>query len=326
MKILIIRFSSIGDIVLTTPVIRCLKEQLMDCEIHYLTKVSFKGLIQNNPFIDKVFLLEDNLKQIITQLKWEDYDEVIDLHHNLRTWKIKRKLKVKNTYSFDKLNYQKWLLTKFKINRLPKIHIVDRYLATVTHLGVKNDGKGLDYFIPKEDILPKSIFPEYCQNGYVGLVIGASYETKKLPINKLKDLCHQIEKPIVLLGGKEDIKIGEELAYLYPNKIWNTCGNFNLNQSAYLVKMADFIISNDTGLMHIAAAFHKKIISIWGNTVPEFGMNPYYGDQKVYAFESQVADLKCRPCSKIGHHSCPKKHFKCMMKQDIEVIVNQLNN
>ncbi|QES89050.1 glycosyltransferase family 9 protein [Rhizosphaericola mali] len=326
MKILIIRFSSIGDIVLTTPVMRCLKEQLDGCEIHYLTKSNFKGIIQNNPFIDKVFLLENNLPEIITQLKWEEYDEVVDLHHNLRTWRIKRKLKVKNTHSFDKLNYQKWLLTKFKINHLPKIHIVDRYLATVGHLGVKNDGKGLDYFIPEKDHLANNLFPDFCKNGYVGVVIGASYETKQLPVNKLKDLCHNIQQPIVLLGGKEDAKIGEELAYLYPNKIWNTCGQFNLNQSAYLVKMADFIISNDTGLMHIAAAFHKKIISIWGNTVPEFGMNPYYGAQKVFSFESQVQDLKCRPCSKIGHHSCPKKHFKCMMKQDVEVIVIQLNN
>jgi ADP-heptose:LPS heptosyltransferase len=326
MKILIIRFSSIGDIVLTTPVMRCLKQQLPESEIHYLTKKNFNGIIQNNPFIDKIFLFEKDLNAIISQLQMEEYDVIVDLHHNLRTWRIKRKLKVKSTFSFDKLNFQKWLLTKFKINRLPKVHIVDRYLATVHSLGIKNDGKGLDYFIPEKDYLSESDFPFFCKNGYIGIVIGASYETKQLPINKLKELCHEIQQPIILLGGKEDAKVGEELAYLYPEKIWNTCGKFNLNQSAFLVKQADFIISNDTGLMHIAAAFHKKIISIWGNTVPEFGMNPYYGDNPVFSFESQVMGLKCRPCSKIGHHSCPKKHFKCMQKQDIGSIVNQLTN
>src|SRR4051794_32057109 len=130
MKFLIIRFSSIGDIVLTTPIVRCLKQQLENVEVHYLVKKSFSTIVENNPYIDKVHVLNDDFKQTIEALKKESFNHIIDLHHNLRTWRVKRALNVR-AFSFNKLNYEKWLLTAFKINRLPKVHIVDRYMFTV---------------------------------------------------------------------------------------------------------------------------------------------------------------------------------------------------
>ena len=145
LKILIIRFSSIGDIVLTTPVIRCIKQQLPNVEIHYLTKRNFKSILSSNPNIDKLHLLEETLSATISSLKAEKFDLIIDLHHNLRTLIIKIKLGVKSS-SFDKLNWQKWLLVNLKINRMPDVHLVDRYFATVRFLGVKNDEKALDYY------------------------------------------------------------------------------------------------------------------------------------------------------------------------------------
>jgi ADP-heptose:LPS heptosyltransferase len=129
LKILIIRFSSIGDIVLTTPVIRCLKQQLKGAEIHYLTKKNFETVLSSNRYIDKLHLLDKKLSVTISRLKAEKFDVVIDLHHNLRTLIIKTRLGVRSS-SFDKLNWQKWLIVNFKINRLPAVHIVDRYLKT----------------------------------------------------------------------------------------------------------------------------------------------------------------------------------------------------
>lgn len=200
MKILVIRFSSIGDIVLTTPVMRCVKQQRPDIEIHYLTKASYRQIIDSNPYVDKCHYLDENLEEIIAQLKEEHFDCVIDLHKNIRTLKVKRALNVQS-YSFHKLNLKKWLLVNLKWNLMPKESIVARYLTTVAPLGVKDDGKGLDYFMPEQSKLGNSDVPMSHWAGYVGFVIGGSYNTKKMPIAQWTKLAAMIPYPIMLLGG-----------------------------------------------------------------------------------------------------------------------------
>ncbi|WP_026897995.1 glycosyltransferase family 9 protein [Daejeonella oryzae] len=320
MKILIIRFSSIGDIVLTTPVIRCLKQQLKHAEIHYLTKKAFKPILESNPYIDKLHLLENSLGSTIEKLKTENFDHIIDLHHNLRTRIIKFRMSV-HSVSFDKLNLEKWMMVNLHLNKLPQIHIVDRYLKTVEFLGVKNDGKGLDYFLAEEYDL-KNMLPSSHQN-FTGLVIGAQHATKRLPQQKLIELCKLITTPIVLLGGPEDSMRAEEICRFAGSHVYNACGKFSIDQSAFLVKQSQKIITHDTGLMHIAAAFNKSIISVWGNTIPEFGMYPYNADDSSF-FE--VKGLPCRPCSKIGYDKCPRGHFKCMNNIDLNSIGLKIRN
>ncbi|MDP1763288.1 MAG: glycosyltransferase family 9 protein [Sediminibacterium sp.] len=318
MKFLIIRFSSIGDIVLTSPVVRFLKQQVVGAEVHYLTKENYRGLVSANPYIDKVQVLGSSWDLMMHQLRYEDYDYIIDLHHNLRTLRIKRALRSAKHVSFNKLNIQKWLLTAFGINRLPAIHIVDRYLHTLKGLNVVNDGKGLDYFIPEKDKVQAKDLPLSHLFGFIGIVIGAALNTKKLPVHKLQQLCAGIDYPVLLLGGPEDHTAGEQIAATDPVKIYNACGKFSLHESADLVHRSKIIITHDTGLMHIAAACQKPIISVWGNTIPAFGMAPYYGDKSVKQYISEVTDLRCRPCSKIGYQKCPKGHFKCMEWQDMD--------
>ena len=320
MKFLIIRFSSIGDIVLTTPVIRCLKQQVPNAEVHFLTKKNYSGIVETNPYVDKVIRLNDSWELMIHQLQIETYDYIIDLHHNLRTLKVKRALKGVKSFSFNKLNIQKWLLTAFKINVLPKEHIVDRYLATLKSFGVVNDGKGLDYFIPEKDKIVLKDIPVSHHFGFIAIVIGAALNTKKLPLHKLKELCSNIQHPIILLGGEEDKANGNLIAAVDDIKIYNACGKFNLNESADLIRLSKLIITHDTGLMHIAAALQKKIISVWGNTIPEFGMHAYYGKFEIRDLKFEIPNLWCRPCSKIGFNKCPLGHFKCMEKQDVELI------
>ena len=308
-KILIIRFSSIGDIVLTTPVIRCLKKQL-NAEVHYLTKSSFKGILNNNPYVDKVHTIEKEISsELIAELKNENFDFIADLHHNLRTLRLKKALNI-SSKSFPKYNIQKWLLVNLKIDRMPQMHIVDRYMETVSSLGVVNDAKGLDYFIPETSKVDLSRLPEIQSNGYVGIVIGGQHATKMMPILKLIELCDSLSEPIVLLGGPEDKLRGEEIVNAVGVKVFNGCGQFKLDESASLVQQANWVITHDTGLMHIAAAFKKRIVSVWGNTVPELGMYPYLPDPSSKIV--QIKGLSCRPCSKIGYSKCPKSHFKCM--------------
>ena len=322
-KFLVIRFSSIGDIVLTTPVVRCIKEQVENSEVHFLTKRAYRDVIEPNTHIDRFHYYNDNLSEVLDELKSEGFDYIIDLHNNIRTYRIKQQLRVKS-YAFPKLNFEKWLLVNFKMNRLPHVHIVDRYLQTVNHLGVKNDGKGLDYFIPADSKVDKNDLPASFSGGYIAFVIGAKHQTKMFPVSKAINIIKKAGKPTVLLGGKEDRERGEQISDACKDLCYNAAGQYNLNESASLIEQSNLVISNDTGLMHIAAALQKNIISIWGNTVPEFGMYPYVDDSKSKVFE--VDDLSCRPCTKLGFDKCPKKHFNCMMQQDNDSIVESIND
>lgn len=317
-KVLIIRFSSIGDIVWTTPVIRAVKEQLPNVELHFAVKSVFKDVVKANPYIDKLHLLtNDNLNQLIDTWKAEQFDYVIDLHKNLRTTKIKWKLKAK-TFTYTKLSLQRFFFTRFQWKVMPDWHIVDRYMKTVEPLGIKNDGKGLDYFFLPEDEIATADLPASLQNGFDVFVIGGSAFTKLLPFNKMTELCDKIARPVVLVGGKEDIETGDLLEDHYRQKaianpdknipaVINYSGKLTISQSAWLVKKAGRVFGHDTGLTHIGAAFHETVYSIWGTTSP-LGFRPYCKNPVV--FENN--NLNCRPCSKAGRDSCPKEHFKCM--------------
>lgn len=306
LKILVVRFSSIGDIVLTTPVVRMLKTQL-NTEVHFLTKAPFVSLFKNNPYVDSVFQIDKSINEVISDLKKENYDYVIDLHSNLRTQILKLKLGV-IAKGFNKLNWEKFLLTNFKTNILPDVHIVDRYLDTVKFLGITNDNKGLDFFLSDADKVDLNEFP----NDYVAFVIGGQHATKILPTAKIISICKKLNKAVLLIGGPDDKARGDEISK--ASGAINTCGDHSLLQSAFLIKNSAYVISHDTGMMHIAAAFKKKIYSVWGNTIPEFGMYPYLSDKNSKMIE--VQDLSCRPCSKIGYAKCPKGHFKCMQEID----------
>ncbi len=328
MKLLVIRFSSIGDIVLTTPVVRCLKQKYPDAEIHYLTKITFSPVLMHDPYIDRLHYLYDDLNAVIDILKKEKFDYVIDLHHNVRTLRVKKALGVES-YSFPKLNFQKWILTNLRVNLMPDQSIVERYFETVRPLGVFNDGKGLDYFLGENKLTSKDV-PMSHWGGFVGCVIGGSYNTKKLPVHQWKKFCEIVPYPVVLLGGPDDRDEGAEIAAQDRIKIYNSCGKFNLNESAELVRYARVIVSNDTGLMHVAAAFQKPVISFWGNTSPAMGMFPYYGYNNLrdrISPQSVIMENKalgCHPCSKLGYKRCPRGHFKCMNELDMTWAAEQV--
>lgn len=324
MKILIIRFSSIGDIVLTTPVIRCLKKQLAGVEIHYLTKAAYRDIIEHNPYLSKKFYLAEDLNAVISELKREHYDFVLDLHGNVRSWLVRLKL-MKRSDVFNKLNIEKWLVVNFKWNILPDIHIVDRYLEPVRKFGVRNDGQGLDYFISAPDDVQINNLPLTHLHGFAALVIGARHKTKKLPNDKLLNLCSLLPLPVILLGGSEDAADGELISRSDPIKIYNGCGKYTLNQSASIISKSTYVITHDTGLMHIAAALKKKMLSVWGNTIPAFGMFPYHASNQPDPGIMEIKGLSCRPCSKIGYDKCPKGHFRCMNQIDEAEMITRLS-
>ena len=336
MRLLFIRFSSIGDIVFTTPAIRAAKMQLPGVEIHFLTKSSMKAVTEANPYIDKFHYLDKDVLSTISELKTIGFDYVIDLHKNFRTYKIKKALGVPSL-TYNKLSWQKLLLTKLHWDFMPMRHISDRCLDTLASLGVVNDGKGLDYFVPSTIHLAASALPASHKDGYIALVIGASFASKKLPIAQLQDLCIQLKYPVVLIGGKEDAMEGEKVASGDPIKIFNACGKFSLHESALLVQQSKTVISHDTGFLYIACAYHKKTVAIWGATSPALQVEPYYpitnasthntlniGVSEMY-YNAIVPNLPCQPCSNYGTKQCPQGHFACMRQQNIGAIAAKAN-
>jgi ADP-heptose:LPS heptosyltransferase len=323
-KLLVIRFSSIGDIVLTTPILRALKNQIQDVEIHYLTKKSFTGLLDQNPFIDQLITIDQHIDEVVPRLKNENYDYIIDLHKNARTLSLRKKLG-KKALTFPKLNLEKWLLVNFKWNKMPKIHIVDRYFEAVKSLGVKNEQHLCDFYIaPKDEIDIHSAFGFETGN-YISFAIGAQFATKRLPVPKIVEILSLIDAPIVLVGGPTDRENAQEIINSLPErKIISACGAYNIGQSASIVKQSTVLLTHDTGLMHIATCFKVPIVSVWGNTVPDLGMFPYYPQNPELFSIHEVKDLKCRPCSKIGFKECPKKHFNCMQLQQSDKIAADL--
>jgi len=325
MKILIIRFSSIGDIVLTTPAIRCVRQQVPGAEVHFLSKKVFKAVTEHNPYIDRRWYYDKNLDELIVQLKKERYDVVIDLQKNVRSHKIRLALRAK-VLSFKKLRLEKFFLTKLNMDIMPGHHITSRCLDAVRPLGVRDDGNGLDYFIAEEEKVKDADLPLSHRSGFIALVIGASYYTKKLPVSKLQELCGEIGFPIVLVGGKEDREEGDAVAATDPLKIYNACGQFGLNGSADLIRRSRLVISHDTGMQYIACAFHKRVLAVWGGTSPALDVEPYYGTHFSATQEGPsyrnfvVPGLRCQPCSSFGKKKCPRGHFKCMQLQDIRTI------
>lgn len=323
-KILLIRFSSIGDLVLTTPVVRALSQQIEGSEIHFLTKKRFVGILENNPYLSKKHSFDKHIQEVIPQLKEEKFDLIIDLHKNLRSNLVKRKLKVKSI-SFDKLNLEKWLAVRLKINRLPQKHIVDRYFDTLKSLDVENDLLGLDYFEGEENRAIRKTLPEQFQKSYLVFALAGTYFTKKIPFEKWIEMAKLSPLPILLLGGPSEKELGEKLVSdALKQPIFNGCGSFNLNQSAALIREAELVVTGDTGLMHIAAAYQKKTVSLWGNTIPEFGMYPYVPQHPDRVTILENKDLGCRSCSKLGYDKCPKGHFDCMMTLDVSNVFRQI--
>lgn len=307
-----------GDIIYTSPVIRCLKNQLENAEIHYLTKPAFKFLLEHNPYLDQLHLLQPKLADTLKELKKENFDLIIDLHNSLRSLLVKTQLGVKSS-TYKKERLKKWLAIKWKIDFITPDHLVDRYLKTVHFLGVKNDHQPIDYFLPEETNSLDKIIPNHCQKPYIAFIIGATHFTKRMPNDKVIELCRKLNYPIILLGGK-DVSANSKVIYnALPEQIIDLVGAINLNDSVTVVKHATYVIGFDTGLTHIAEAFNKKLITIWGSTVPELlGVQPYQVDHHL---EADVV-LSCRPCSKFGLSACPKKHFNCMKTIDLDKIVS----
>lgn len=318
-KVLVIRFSSIGDIVLCSPVFRTLKKQLQT-EIHWLTKAEYAFVNEHNPYIDKIYKFDQNLKETIDELKLENYDLIIDLHKNIRTWRVKKGLK-NPSLTFDKINFEKWILVNFRkdIINEPR-HLVDRYFAALQKIGIQNDGEGLDYFYGPETQNPVPV------NSYIAYGIGGTYYTKKMPAEHIIRHFNDLPLPLVLLGGSTEAEAAQKIKSALGDRCINLVNKCNLHTTGKIIEDAEWVISHDTATMHMAAAFRKKILSIWGATAPPLGMTPYLPSELLHqSIILEKENLSCHPCSKLGNRKCPRGHFKCMTTLDQNKVIRKID-
>jgi len=306
-RMLFFRLSSMGDILLTTPLLRVFKKNYPTAQVHYITRQKYAEILQFNPYIDKLWMVNKSPEEIKSELP-QSFDYFIDLHKNCRSRTFALRYLSATYRTYPKLNFRKILLTTCKINLLPQVHIVERYFHALRDFQLTYDYQGLDFFFPEKFKMELSFAP----NQYIACVLGGTYQTKKYPVHKWTELIRLLHMPAVLLGGPDEKQEGDDIVQQTQNTI-NFCGKLNITESAYYLKHAAVVITHDTGLMHIAAALRKPIVSIWGNTVPAFGMYPLLpaGYEK-FSMPIENTNISCRPCSKLGYNHCPKKHFKCM--------------
>tara|TARA_B100001250_G_scaffold374991_1_gene362240 strand:+ start:8396 stop:9364 length:969 start_codon:yes stop_codon:yes gene_type:complete len=314
-KILIIRFSSIGDIVLTSPVIRCIKQQ-QSVKIHFLVKSEYSILLESNPHLEKVFYLKNNLNHIISDLKSENYDLIIDLHNNIRSSWIKFRLSAPS-YALKKKTWQKYLLIYFNWNFLHN-HVVDRYFEVVKNINIVNDHNGLEYFFNKKTNINFDV-----NQLFIAWSIGGSSNNKQLSKMQIIEVCSQLSYPVILLGGPSEKSLGDDIVKESNHeKMYNFCGSISLDQSAYLIKHSVLVLSNDTGLMHIAASFKKPIISFWGCTKPNLGFSPY---MSVDGSKQLISPRSKQPCSKYGQ-SCRFRGGGCVKEISAQTILESVDD
>ena len=314
LKILVIRFSSIGDIILTTPILRCLKNQL-NADIDFLTNSLYQELLLTNTNISDVFGLSKNTTQIIDILRSKEYDIVIDLQNNFKSLKIRLALGV-HSFVLDKGTLKRYLLIYLGIDLLNN-HIVDRYFKTISSLKVSNDGKGIDYPL-SENTTAKFNFKQ----DYIAWCIGGTYEQKKLSLAQISYVISKIKIPVVFLGGGNEKKISSLLyeRNINSKNIYDFCGETNIKESAYLMQNSKLVLTNDTGMMHIASAFDIPIVSFWGCTKPSLGFYPYMPNKESVNI---IVNSSKRPCSKHGKY-CRSTVNGCIKEIDSKIIYNTI--
>ncbi len=306
-KILIIRLSSLGDILLSTPLIRAIKNQHPQIEIHFLLKSNYTDALKLNPHLSKIFTLSKNagIDSLVDSLREEKYDTIIDLQNNPRSTLLRKRLKTKSA-NFNKLDLQKFLLVRFKINRMQNVGSIPlRYSKTVDKITLDNNG--LDLFTNK-----KASIEFKTDERYIGICPGAKHFTKRWPRGYFIELGNKLTKNgsrVILLGGKDDRNLCADLVKEIKDSI-DLCNDNDILQTAANMQKCAAIICNDSGLMHAACAMKVPVLVFFGSTVKEFGFAPYNNKNIVLENNS----LNCRPCSHIGRSNCPKKHFKCMME------------
>jgi len=328
MRILILRFSSMGDILLATPVLDILKEKYPDCQIDWVVNKKFEDVLNTNPLINKLIIFQDSesLKNIRREISVSDYDFIFDLHKNSKTYYLTRNKK--NVFRYNKRVFERFMLVYFKKKYNKIIPAAKMYFQALEKAGISTpDNWKLTFEINKE--IEEAAVKKFnlTNNSYIAIIPGASYSTKMWPKEYFRDLVIKIGnsdlvyKKIFLLGkGVKEESAGKFITEGNEAHCTDLMGKLSLQETAVILKYSRLVVTNDNGPMHLAECFNKKIIAIFGCTTEEFGFYPYSTEYKII----ENKGLRCRPCTHFGRNECPDKHFKCMNDISVESVYETL--
>ncbi|TCD47695.1 glycosyltransferase family 9 protein [Chlorobium sp. N1] len=322
-SILVVRLSSIGDIILTTPVVRRLRSRWPEARIDFCTRESFQPLLADSPYISALYTPE-------TLPAGSSYDLVADLQNNGRSRRLLKDVEAGRLVRYRKGNWKKWLLVHLKLDLYGEApSVVDRYQASLSEFGVADDDTGCELFVPESDrAYAESVLPGGTR--VLAVCFGARHFTKRWPPERFAEAIRSVlgafpSLRVVLLGGEEDaphaMEIMQRLGEVPPGSVENLAGRCTLMQTAALLRRSSAVLTNDTGLMHMASAFGLRLFVLFGSSSEAFGFLPYRSTYELF----EVRGLRCRPCSHIGRDRCPKGHFRCMREISSERVAARLS-
>ncbi len=337
-KILVLRFSSIGDIVLSSPLLRALRAKFPQSQIDYVTRKEYAELVRSNQNINYTYEFDaldgfNGLRALKKRIEAEGYDLLVDIHGSLRSRYVRAFLGPARVVTVDKREKERAALVKSKNNLYKNdVPVSQRYIEAVEPLGVKDDGKGLELHIPDEVLFAVSgRMAGLKLNHYekvVGLCPTARHATKCWPKNRFIELgircARDRDAKVLLFGGSADAGYCDSIAMAIDGnagngRTSNFCGQLSLLETAAAMDFCDVVVTNDSGLMHIAEARQRNLVAVFGSTVRQFGFFPQNKNSVVIERDG----LYCRPCSHIGRSSCPEKHFRCMNDISVDEVFEQ---
>jgi heptosyltransferase-2 len=327
-RILVIRLSSLGDIVLTTPILRLLRTYCPAAQIDFLTKTAYADLLSGHPCVDHVicFAAQQGLRQTLHTLRQTHYDVVLDLHRTLRSRLLTHGLRARQKLTYGKRTLRRALLVHLGWNTLRAMTPVpELYAAPLHRLGIMAPLPPEDIHVPQEAL---RAMRAYVQQAFPGRGIppllavapGARWPTKQWPVARFaaaaQELAQARQAAVVVLGNSDERTLSQALGQQLQAPVLNSAGQLSLLHTAALLQQCSLLLSNDSGLMHLATALRVPVVAVFGPTVQEFGFYPFQAPATVVS-----TALACRPCSTKGSRRCPRGHHQCMQQVTVPQVV-----
>lgn len=320
-RILMIRMSSLGDIILTTPVLRLVRHYCPEAQIEFLVKAEYQDVLRENPCVDRLWLLDTRqpLRHMLRQLRQTRYDLVLDLHRTLRSRLLYRGVSSRRRLAYGKRTLRRALLVHLKWNTLrAKTPVPELYAAPLRHLGMTAPLAGTDMYIDAEsrEAVRKDLvqtFAGQTERPLLAVAPGSRWPTKRWPVERFAQVAQELatrhDAGVVIVGDRHDEPMAADLCRRLSAPVLNRVGQLSIMQTAALLQRTNLLLSNDSGLMHMATALQVPVVAVFGPTVPEFGFYPFQAQAQVLSHP-----MSCQPCSTKGSDRCPRHHHDCMQR------------
>ena len=328
-KILVVRFSSIGDVLLTTPVLRAIKTRWPESHLALLTRDRFAPVVEGNPHVDEIIRLggaadTEALHDLIEDELAGPWDLLVDLHGSIRSRLVWRNVAAGQKIRYSNLRLNRWLLIWCRVDFYgpEPPSVPEKYAKCLEKFGVRLDKRPCEIFLHDADReeATRLIDAQWdAGQKYLAVAPGAAWPNKRWPAENFAEAAKRIAGQqglnVVLLGGAGDMEVCTEVAAgLEGVPHLNLCDKLSLRGSAAALEGAAHLITNDTGLMHLATAVGTPLTAVFGPTVKQFGYFPYRAENAKVV----ETDLWCRPCTHNGRKHCPLGHFRCMRDVGVE--------